>query len=63
MESEPEELERQRNRLEWVLDALDSLHRPEHRKRLILEARAPEIAILTDEQAERLISALKLGPA
>jgi hypothetical protein len=49
-------------RLEWVLDAIER-HSPAEKKRLILDARAPEIAILTDDQAERLIAALGLGGA
>lgn len=48
------------HRLEWWLDALSGLDAA-HAKRLILEARSAEIAYLSDDQAERLIHALKLG--
>lgn len=59
----PSDSEIQANRLEWTLDALSFIFDISARKRLILEARAPEVGILTDEQTQRLIATLGLGPA
>jgi hypothetical protein len=47
------------HRLEWWIDMLQG-KTGECAKRLILEGRSESIAYFSDEQAERLIAALKL---
>ena len=49
-------------RVEFMFDVLDGLP-PARQKRVILRARSPEVAFIEDQDAEVLLSALRLNEA
>ena len=49
-------------RMEFMFDVLDGLP-PARQKRVILRARRPEVAFIEDQDAEVLLSALRLKEA